>query len=85
MSIRLRDLIKVVRSCKTAAEERAVIAKECAAIRTAFKDEDSENRYIANMHMQSYSYLRSSDIAMLQNYCTYTCWDTQLTLVKWNV
>jgi AP-1 complex subunit gamma-1 len=44
MSIRLRDLIKVVRSCKTAAEERAVIAKECAAIRTAFKDEDSENR-----------------------------------------
>lgn len=45
MSIRLRELIKVVRSCKTAAEERAVIAKECAAIRTAFKDEDSENRY----------------------------------------
>jgi hypothetical protein len=45
MSVRLRELIKVVRSCKTAAEERAVIAKECAAIRTAFKEEDSENRY----------------------------------------
>jgi AP-1 complex subunit gamma-1 len=59
MSIRLRDLIKVVRSCKTAAEERAVIAKECAAIRTAFKDEDSENRHrnvakLLYIHMLGY-------------------------------
>jgi AP-1 complex subunit gamma-1 len=59
MSIRLRDLIKVVRGCKTAAEERAVIAKECAAIRTAFKDEDSENRHrnvakLLYIHMLGY-------------------------------
>lgn len=59
MSIRLRELIKVVRSCKTAAEERAVIAKECAAIRTAFKDEDSENRHrnvakLLYIHMLGY-------------------------------
>lgn len=38
MSIKLRDLITKVRNCKTAAEERAVVAKECALIRTSFKD-----------------------------------------------
>lgn len=37
MSVKLRDLIRNVRSCKTAAEERAIVAKECALIRTAFK------------------------------------------------
>ena len=37
MSMKLRELIRQVRSCKTAAEERAVIAKECAAIRDSFK------------------------------------------------
>jgi hypothetical protein len=37
MSIKLRDLIRAVRACKTAAEERAVISKECALIRTAIK------------------------------------------------
>ncbi|KAF2075496.1 hypothetical protein CYY_003188 [Polysphondylium violaceum] len=44
MSAKLRDLIKTVRSCKTAAEERAQIAKESAAIRTAMKEEDVEAR-----------------------------------------
>jgi len=44
MSVKLRDLIKTVRSCKTAAEERAQIAKESAAIRTAMKEEDVEAR-----------------------------------------
>ncbi|KAI8911744.1 Clathrin/coatomer adaptor, adaptin-like protein [Gorgonomyces haynaldii] len=43
---RLKDLIKQMRACKTAAEERAVIAKESAAIRTAFKEESNETRYI---------------------------------------
>ena len=37
MSVKLRELIRAVRACKTAQEERAVIAKECALIRTAFK------------------------------------------------
>ena len=34
-----------MRACKTLAEERETIAKECAAIRTAFKDEDNPYRH----------------------------------------
>ena len=45
MTAKLRDLIRNVRGCKTAAEERAVIAKECALIRTAFKEEDAGHRH----------------------------------------
>ncbi|GBG64377.1 hypothetical protein CBR_g41578 [Chara braunii] len=45
MGSRLRDMIRAVRACKTAAEERAVIAKECAALRTAFKEQESDNRH----------------------------------------
>ena len=40
-----RDLIRAVRACKTAAEEREVIAKECASIRTAIKDEENPYRH----------------------------------------
>jgi AP-1 complex subunit gamma-1 len=59
MSTRLRDLIKAVRSCKTAAEERAVVSKECALIRTSFKDDDSDNRHrnvakLLYIHMLGY-------------------------------
>ena len=42
MSQKLRDLIRSVRACKTASDERAVIAKESALIRTAFKEENNE-------------------------------------------
>ena len=45
MSIKLRDLIRAVRACKTAAEERAVISKECALIRTAIKEEEEQFRH----------------------------------------
>eukprot|EP01111_Echinosteliopsis_oligospora_P011184 TRINITY_DN3628_c0_g1_i1.p1 TRINITY_DN3628_c0_g1~~TRINITY_DN3628_c0_g1_i1.p1 ORF type:complete len:863 (-),score=268.97 TRINITY_DN3628_c0_g1_i1:49-2637(-) len=60
MASKLRDLIKVVRSCKTAAEERAVVAKECASIRTYFKDDDTDNRHrnvakLLYIHMLGYS------------------------------
>ena len=37
-SSKLRELIRAVRGCKTAAEERAVITKECAVCRTQIKD-----------------------------------------------
>jgi AP-1 complex subunit gamma-1 len=44
MTMKLSDLIRAVRACKTAAEERATIAKESAAIRTSFKEELGEYR-----------------------------------------
>lgn len=45
MSLKLRDLIRKVRACKTAAEERAVIAKESAMIRTAIREEQVHFRH----------------------------------------
>eukprot|EP00474_Spongospora_subterranea_P009762 CRZ10220.1 hypothetical protein [Spongospora subterranea] len=45
MSNKLRDLIRLVRACKTQAEERESIAKECAAIRTSMKTADNVQRH----------------------------------------
>ncbi|XP_028123210.1 AP-1 complex subunit gamma-2-like [Camellia sinensis] len=42
---RLRDMIRAIRACKTAAEERAVVRKECAAIRSAVSENDNEYRH----------------------------------------
>lgn len=43
---RLKDFIHELRACKTQAAERALVAKESFAIRTAFKEESSqEQRY----------------------------------------
>jgi AP-1 complex subunit gamma-1 len=42
----LKDLIKQIRQCKTLQEERSVIQKESAAIRTAFKEENQLTRYV---------------------------------------
>ena len=58
-SMKLRDLIRAVRACKTAAEERAVISKECALIRTAIKEEDERWRHrnvakLMYIHMLGY-------------------------------
>lgn len=59
MTIRLGDLIKQVRSCKTAAEERNVISKEAAALRQAFKEQEGSYRprnvcKLLFMHMLGY-------------------------------
>ncbi|XP_027198587.1 adaptor protein complex 1, gamma subunit [Dermatophagoides pteronyssinus] len=39
--IRLRDLIRQIRAARTAADERAVVQKECAYIRSTFREEDN--------------------------------------------
>jgi hypothetical protein len=54
-----RDLIRAVRACKTAAEERSIIAKESAALRNAFRDQDTlyRHRNVAKLmfiHMLGY-------------------------------
>ncbi|RMX50218.1 hypothetical protein pdam_00004802 [Pocillopora damicornis] len=41
---KLRDLIRTIRAARTAADERAVIAKECAYIRDSFREEDNDFR-----------------------------------------
>lgn len=55
----LKALIKAIRSCKTLADERSLIQKESAAIRTAFKEEDSYSRHnniakLLYIHMLGY-------------------------------
>lgn len=54
-----RDLIRAVRACKTAAEERDVIAKESAALREAFREQDARYRHrniakLMYIHMLGY-------------------------------
>jgi AP-1 complex subunit gamma-1 len=42
-NLKLYEVIKQIRQCKTAAEERKVITGESALIRSAFKAKESEN------------------------------------------
>lgn len=56
---RLRDMIRAIRACKTAAEERSVIRKECASIRESIGENDpvSRHRNLAKLtfiHMLGY-------------------------------
>lgn len=41
---RLKDFIHAVRACKTQAEERTLVARESAAIRTSFKEDVSSDQ-----------------------------------------
>jgi len=59
MATKLRDLIKSVRACKTGAEERACIQKECANIRSSIKEDETEYRHrnvakLLYIHMLGY-------------------------------
>jgi AP-1 complex subunit gamma-1 len=56
---KLRDFIRSIRACKTAAEERAVISRESALIRTAFKEGENNFRHrnvakLLFIHMMGY-------------------------------
>ena len=58
-SQRLAEFIRGVRACRTAAEERALVAREAAALRTAFKEQDNAHRHrnvakLMFMHMLGY-------------------------------
>eukprot|EP00216_Chloropicon_sp_CCMP2111_P004951 CAMPEP_0198243782 /NCGR_PEP_ID=MMETSP1446-20131203/30684_1 /TAXON_ID=1461542 ORGANISM="Unidentified sp, Strain CCMP2111" /NCGR_SAMPLE_ID=MMETSP1446 /ASSEMBLY_ACC=CAM_ASM_001112 /LENGTH=840 /DNA_ID=CAMNT_0043927703 /DNA_START=54 /DNA_END=2576 /DNA_ORIENTATION=- len=59
MTSRLRELIRSIRECKTAAEERAIVAKESADLRASFKEGDVEYRHrnvakLMYLHMLGY-------------------------------
>ncbi|KAK4358224.1 hypothetical protein RND71_023834 [Anisodus tanguticus] len=43
--LRAMDMIRAIRASKTAAEERAVVRKECAAIRAAISENDQDYRH----------------------------------------
>ncbi|KAM1232633.1 hypothetical protein ACFX2J_002431 [Malus domestica] len=43
--MRLRDMIRAIRGCKTAAEEHAVVRKKCAAIRASINENDHDYRH----------------------------------------
>lgn len=54
-----RDMIRAIRACKTAAEERAVVRKECASIRASISENDQDymHRNLAKLmfiHMLGY-------------------------------
>ena len=58
-TVRVRDLIRAIRACKTAQDERNLVNKECAYIRTSFKEEDNDTRSrnvakLLYIHMMGY-------------------------------
>eukprot|EP01029_Cantina_marsupialis_P001732 TRINITY_DN1154_c0_g3_i1.p1 TRINITY_DN1154_c0_g3~~TRINITY_DN1154_c0_g3_i1.p1 ORF type:complete len:890 (+),score=254.17 TRINITY_DN1154_c0_g3_i1:370-3039(+) len=58
-STRLKAFIEAVRECSTAQEERELVAKECADIRTAFRNNDEKYRHrnmmkLLYVHMLGY-------------------------------
>ncbi|CAI9303649.1 unnamed protein product [Lactuca saligna] len=46
---RLRDIIRAIRACKTAAEERVAVRKECASSLLSFLDLNHTNQYIVGL------------------------------------
>ncbi|KAJ1725342.1 clathrin associated protein complex large subunit [Coemansia erecta] len=66
---RLRDLIRAVRVCKTAADERSVIQRESAAIRTSFKEVDTHDARYVNIQKLLYIYLLGFPVQFGQLEC----------------
>ncbi len=81
-NFKLREVIKQIRQCKTAAEERAVISKESALIRNAFKVRSFDQLMIIPICRKK---IVNTGIETLLNCFFSTCWDILLISVKLNV
>ncbi|KAJ2776313.1 clathrin associated protein complex large subunit [Coemansia javaensis] len=66
---RLKDLIRAVRVCKTAADERGVIRRESAAIRTSFREVESQDARYVNVQKLLYIYLLGFPVQFGQLEC----------------
>ena len=77
-NFKLREVIKQIRACKTAAEERAVISKESALIRNAFKV------CISHLLILIRKKSASTEIGTSQNYYFSIFSDTLLILARLN-
>ncbi|PVU91049.1 hypothetical protein BB559_004332 [Furculomyces boomerangus] len=69
MHLHLRDLIRAVRCSKTAADERSVIKKESAEIRTSFKETNSQDVRFSNIQKLIYIYLLGYPVQFGQLEC----------------
>ena len=70
---RLRDLIREIRSARTAADERAVVQKESSTIRDSFRDQDNTYRCrnvakLLYIHMLGYPAHFGQVCTCLKNY-----------------
>ncbi|KAJ2547652.1 clathrin associated protein complex large subunit, partial [Coemansia sp. RSA 1933] len=63
------DLIRAVRVCKTAADERNVIRRESAGIRTSFKENNSQDARYVNVQKLLYIYLLGFPVQFGQLEC----------------
>ncbi|KAJ2163036.1 clathrin associated protein complex large subunit [Coemansia sp. RSA 552] len=66
---RLKDLIRAVRVCKTAADERGVIRRESAAIRTSFREVESQDARYVNVQKLLYIHLLGFPVQFGQLEC----------------
>jgi hypothetical protein len=81
-NLKLREVIKQIRQCKTAAEERAVISKESALIRNAFKVPINLFIYPNPIHRRK---IVSIETETSPNSCFSICWVTPLNLARSSV
>jgi hypothetical protein len=93
---KLKNLIHAIRACKTAADEREVVNKECAVVRClrslgrdwrdcAMRYSGSCRKPLGRFVIALGAKIPNIDVAMSPSSCTSTCWATQLTLVSWSV